>query len=232
MTHSPMNGGRRCVCWARGGRAGLWRLVRWVLNLGPWIFVAPLAACAAVALVPAFAEKRSPHSPPAAVCYPGRVLCSPRSSSRSSSVRQMGHGVWAVHEGHRDVIWGLAFAACAGNILGGFVADLGGSRPACWPVALRAALEHLRRQRQRGDRGHAALSDDDAGDAEAVAAIRRSRPGLRPGRVCGAGRGCAVYVFPIEWITPRPLLSLPDAGCRCRHSGRPSAHRAKQQRGA
>lgn len=213
MTHSPNRTAAAGVFVGPGavGLAfGVW-CVR-AANLGPWIFLMPLAACAALALVPAFAEKRSTQSPPAAVALSRSVLvlCLATIFLTIAIRSANGHGVWAVHEGHKGVIWGLAFAACAGNILGGFVADRLGWVTTCVLVlVLSSPLVSV-----FVDNGIVAIvgmvlfqmtmpvtltavwwaMPGDAGLAFGLAAFA-VLAGVLP-----------VYVCPVEWITPRPLL--------------------------
>ena len=213
MTHSPDRTAAAGVFVGPGavGLAfGVW-CVR-VLNLGPWIFLLPLAACAALALVPAFAEKRSTQSPPAAVSLSRSVLvlCLATIFLTIAIRSANGHGVWAVHEGQRGVIWGLAFAACAGNILGGFVADRLGWVTTC-VLALLLSAPLLSIFVDNGSVAIVGMVLFQMTMPVTLTAVWRAMPadaGLAFGLAAFAVlAGVApVYVCPIEWITPRPLL--------------------------
>ena len=195
---------------ALGLAVGVW----WVrsANLGLWIFLILLAVCAAVTLAFGLQGKRSPERtlPPLVFSLRMAVVCV-GAIFLSIAIRSAnGHGVWAVHEGDAAVLWGLAIAACMGNILGGFVADRFGWVATCVFVLLLSAP---------------LLSFFVAYGAIAVlgmllfqmtmpitlTAVWRVFPG-EAGLAFGLGALAVlagvipVYICPVEWLTPRPVL--------------------------
>ena len=195
---------------AIGLAVGVW-CVR-SMNMGPWIFLGPLAVCIGVALTLRTenqpgrerAFRPLPFSRAMAVVCMGAIFLSV--AIRSAN----GHGVWAVHEGDAVVLWGLAIAACAGNILGGFVADRLGWVATCLLVLL-LSLPMLSFFVDYGAVAILGMVLFQMTMPITLTAVWRVFPGE-----AGLSFGLAalavlagvipVYVFPTEWIMPRPVL--------------------------
>jgi FSR family fosmidomycin resistance protein-like MFS transporter len=186
------------------------------MSLGPWVFLGPLAVCAAVAAAIGNVGQPNPSrnllplrfSKAAAVVCSGAVFLS--IAIRSAN----GHGVGMVHEGNADILWGLAIAACAGNVLGGFVADRFGWVATC-VLALVVSAPLLSFFVDRGAAvilGMAIFQMTMPVTLTAVGRVFPGEAGLAFGLAAFAVLAGTVpaYLCPAEWITPRPLLfSLP-----------------------
>jgi FSR family fosmidomycin resistance protein-like MFS transporter len=97
------------------------------LDFGPWALLGPLAACVAAAW--GMRDTGETARPPLPRLVLGRLtiavcVCAILLVTVVRSVN--GNSVSVANQGHGSVLWGLAIAACAGNVLGGFVADRAG----------------------------------------------------------------------------------------------------------
>ena len=181
-------------------------------DLGPWIFLGPLAVSAAIVLAFGTVARRSraaPLPPPslssamAAVCV-GAVLLSV--AIRSAN----GFEIGTVHEGHAAVLWWLAIAACAGNVLGGFVADRLGWIATC-VLALLLSLPLLGFFVDRGTVAVLGMLLFQMTMPVTLTAVWRVFPG-EAGLAFGLAALAVLlgtipdYVCPPEWIAAGPLL--------------------------
>jgi hypothetical protein len=141
---------------AVGLAAGMWYAR--TADFNQWIFLVPLGVSIAVVLPMKNVSTRMSHQAGRNGDSPSSVGRSPTPSllgrsetpsyvdEKSVSTRMFcagamllaiavraatGHSVGLVHQGETTVLWGLAIAACAGAILGGFVADRLGWMATC-----------------------------------------------------------------------------------------------------
>ncbi len=182
------------------------------MNLGPWIFLAPLAACLGVALALRIVGKRSPDQTlrPLSSSRVVAVVCAAAIFLTIAIRSANAYGVEAVHEGNAAVLWGLAIAACVGNILGGFVADRLGWVATCVFVLL-LSLPILSFSVDYGSLAILGMLLFQMTMPVTLMAVWRMFPheaGLSFGLASLAVLVGVIpaYVCPSAWIAPRPLL--------------------------
>ncbi len=204
-------------------------------NLGPWIFLGPLALCAAlaVALRNVAQQGRAAPRPPLSLSTAVAVICVGAILLAVAIRSAGGFEVGTLHEGETAVLWGLALAACAGNILGGLAADRCGWLATCVVVLLlslpilgffvdRPAVAIL---------GMLLFRDDDArhADGRLAGVPRRSGTGLRPDGAGRPGRRDTVLRLPCRMGRDPRLAGFAGPRLDRRHHGRPLADRAARK---
>jgi FSR family fosmidomycin resistance protein-like MFS transporter len=198
---------------AIGLAAGLWCGA--TRQFAPWLFLGPLAACACVASVlkstaqnhDQRADFSSPREIPMVALGTGAMLL-------AIGLRSInGNSVSLLYEGQAGVLWALAVAACAGNIVGGVIADRFGWLKACLlGLMLSVPLLGLFVDRPAAAVGGMVLFQMTM--PVTLVALSRLFP-AEPGLAFGLAALAVllgvvpVYVCPSEWTTAWPLLLLP-----------------------
>ncbi len=181
-------------------------------NLGPWIFLGPLAVCAAlaVALGNVAQQGRAAPRPPLSLSTAVAVACVGAILLAVAIRTASGFEVGAVHEGETVVLWGLAIAACTGNILGGLAADRWGWLATCVVVLLLSLpiLGFFVDQPAVAILGMLLFQMTMPVTLTAVWRVFPGEAGLAFGLTALAVLVGAIpfYVFPAEWVATRALL--------------------------
>lgn len=180
--------------------------------LAPWLFLGTLVVCAlAVFVLPNASESGKEHLPPP--FSPGKLLAMACVGAivLVVGIRSLsGQSVAAIHDGQTGILWGLAIASCAGNILGGFVSDHQGWIRTC-VVAILLSLPFVSFLVDYGTAAIVGMVLFQMTMPVTLLAIRRLLPG-EAGFAFGITALAVLagvmpfYAFPPEWLTFRPLL--------------------------